>query len=56
MSENNDKKNDNNNYYFPLFTGMGLVFWIIFDQLAIGLCLGVAIGLALDNKKKMNKK
>ena len=47
MSKNNAKKN--NNYYFPLFMGMGLV---ILDQIAIGLCLGVAIGLALDNNKK----
>ena len=44
MSKNNAKKN--NNYYFPLFMGM------ILDQIAIGLCLGVAIGLALDNNKK----
>lgn len=47
---NNAKKN--NNYYFPLFMGMGLVFGVILDQIAIGLCLGVAIGLALDNNKK----
>ena len=32
--------------------GMGLVFGVILDQIAIGLCLGVAIGLALDNNKK----
>ena len=50
MSKNNAKKN--NNYYFPLFMGMGLVFGVILDQIAIGLCLGVAIGLALDNNKK----
>ncbi len=31
--------------------GMGLVFGVILDQIAIGLCLGVAIGLALDNNK-----
>lgn len=48
MSENNDK----NNYYFLLFMGMGLVLGVILNQLAIGLCLGVTIGLALDNKKK----
>ena len=46
MSKNNAKKN--NNYYFPLFMGMGLVFGVILDQ----ICLGVAIGLALDNNKK----
>lgn len=50
MSKDNDKKESG--YYFPLFTGMGLVFGMIFDQLALGLCFGVAIGLALDNKKK----
>ena len=50
MSKNNAKKN--NNYYFPLFMGMGLVFGVILDQIAIGLCLGVAIGLALDNNIK----
>ena len=59
MSKNNAKKNNvgdkdekNYNYYFPLFMGMGLVFGVILDQIAIGLCLGVAIGLALDNNKK----
>lgn len=50
MRENNDKKNYN--YYFPFFMGMGLVFGVIIDKIAIGLCLGVAIGLALDNKNK----
>lgn len=50
MSENNDKKNYN--YYFPIFTGVGIIFGLIFNQLAIGLCLGVAIGIALDYKKK----
>ncbi|WP_187117184.1 hypothetical protein [Clostridium mediterraneense] len=50
MSENNAKKNSS--YYFPLFTGVGLIFGVIFDQIPIGLCLGVAIGLALDYKKK----
>lgn len=58
MSEKNvknnvgDKDEKNYNYYFPLFMGMGLVFGVILDQIAIGLCLGVAIGLALDNNKK----
>jgi len=49
MSDNNNK--NNNNYYFPIFVGIGLVFAILFDQLALGLCFGIAIGLALDNKK-----
>ena len=31
MSKNNAKKN--NNYYFPLFMGMGLVFGVILDQI-----------------------
>ncbi len=50
MSQNNDKKTSN--YYFPLFIEIGLIFGIIINQLATGLCLGVAIGLALDYKKK----
>ena len=54
MSENNDKKN--NNYYLVLFMGMGLTLGIIFDQLAIGLCLGMAIGLSLDNREKKQTK
>ena len=50
MIENNDKKN--NSYYFPLFTGVGIIFGVIFNQIPIGLCLGAAIGLTLDYKKK----
>ena len=50
MSENSDKKN--NSYYFPLFTGVGIIFGVIFNQIPIGLCLGGAIGLTLDYKKK----
>ncbi|EES49946.1 hypothetical protein NE172_01365 [Clostridium botulinum] len=50
MSENNAEKK--NKYYFPIFSGVGIVFGVIFNQIPIGLCLGVAIGLALDYKKK----
>ena len=50
MSKNNAK--ENNNYYFPLFMGMGLVFGVVLNQIAIGLCLGVVVGLILDYKKK----
>lgn len=32
--------------------GMGLVFGVILNQIAIGLCLGVGGGLILDYKKK----
>ena len=58
MSENNvkinvgDKDENNYNYYFPLFTGIGLVFGVVLNQIAIGLCLGVVVGLILDYKKK----
>jgi hypothetical protein len=31
--------------------GIGLVFGTLLDQLSLGLCFGIAIGLALDNKK-----
>ena len=51
MNDNNNK--NNNNYYFPIFVGIGLVLGILFDQLALGLCFGIAIGLALDNKKEL---
>ena len=50
MSESNEKKNTS--YYFPIFTGVGIIFGVIFNQISLGLCLGVAIGLALDYKKK----
>lgn len=50
MKENSAGKNIN--YYFPIFTGIGLVFGVMFDQIGIGLCIGVAIGLALDYEKK----
>ena len=39
-------------YYFPIFIGIGLIFGVVLNQIAIGLCLGVAIGLRLDSKKK----
>lgn len=58
MSENSvknnvgDKDEKNYNYYFPLFTGIGLVFGAVLNQIAIGLCLGVVVGLILDYKKK----
>ena len=32
--------------------GMGLVFGVVLNQIAIGLCLGVVVGLILDYKKK----
>ena len=58
MSEDNvknnvgDKDEKSYNYYFPLFTGMGLAFGEALNQIAIGLCLGVVVGLILDYKKK----
>ena len=54
MSENNvknnvgDKDEKNYNYYFPLFTGIGLVFGAVLNQIAIGLCLDVVVGLILE--------
>lgn len=43
---------DKDNNYLALCMGVGVTFGIIFDQLAIALSLGVALGLALDNRKK----
>ena len=28
-------------YYFPIFIGIGLIFGVVLNQIAIGLCLGV---------------
>lgn len=50
MDENKGKKKYD--YYFPICIGLGLTFGMIFDQLAVGLCFGVALGLTLDSKKK----
>ncbi|MFQ7342239.1 MAG: hypothetical protein ACLROA_09895 [Turicibacter sp.] len=52
--ENNvgDKDKKNYNYYFPLFMGLGLIFGVVLNQIAIGLCLGVVVGLTVDYKKK----
>ncbi len=50
MSENKSGKQDK--YYFPLVMGIGLIFGVILNQIAIGLCLGVVVGLALDYKKE----
>ncbi|MGL4372738.1 MAG: hypothetical protein ACRCS6_03080 [Turicibacter sp.] len=52
--ENNSDDNDlkDYNYYFPLFMGVGLIFGVVLNQIAIGLCLGVVCGLTLDYKKK----
>lgn len=52
MSENNDK--NKKDYYFPFCMGIGLLFGVVLNQIAIGLCLGVVIGLILDGNK--NKK
>ena len=50
MSENNDKKD--NSYYLPIFIALGLGIGVAFNQIPIGLCLGVAIGIVLDDEKK----
>lgn len=50
LSGKEEKRGDN--YYLTLFIGMGLCFGIIFDQLAIGISLGCAIGILLDRRKK----
>ena len=50
MGENKVKKKGN--YYFTLCLGLGLMYGIIFDSLAMGLSLGVVFGGVLANKKK----
>ena len=46
MSRN--KENDN----FVIFMCLGLIFGVILDQVALGLCIGVAIGLGIDSDKR----
>lgn len=49
----NEKNNKNEmGYYIALCTGMGVAFGVIFNHLSIGICLGVSLGLILDNNKK----
>ncbi|MEF9952841.1 MAG: hypothetical protein RR840_07705 [Clostridium sp.] len=48
---NKKYKNEVYNFYFPIFTGVGLLFGVIFDQISIGICLGVALGLICDSNK-----
>lgn len=54
---NNSKENNNDySYYFPIFMGIGLIFGTLLNQIPIGLCLGVTIGIILDYEKgKKNK-
>lgn len=49
MNESKKKKKTN---YVLLCMALGLIFGIIDNKLAIGLYLGLTIGLALDNIKE----
>ena len=62
------KKNNNTNklpemMFMPAFlcigSGIGMVFGLIFSNIALGMCLGAGIGLSIgaiiDNSIKANK-
>ncbi|MGL5541426.1 MAG: hypothetical protein ACRDBX_07335 [Erysipelotrichaceae bacterium] len=50
MSSHNEKKKPH--VYFPICIGVGLALGAALNQIPIGLLLGVAIGLMLDQQKK----
>ena len=52
VKESGKVKENISSYYFPIFMGVGLIFGVVLNQIAIGLCLGVVIGLSLDSKRK----
>lgn len=48
------KDNDKLAYYLPIMISLGVVFGICFDNIGIGICLGVGAAgiLSLFNTKK----
>lgn len=40
-------------YYLPISIGLGVVFGICFDNIGIGICLGVGAALSLFPIKKI---
>lgn len=49
------KDNDKLAYYLPIMISLGVVFGICFDNIGIGICLGVGAAgiLSLFNTKKI---
>ena len=43
---------NNKTYYLPIFIALGAGVGVAFDNLSVGICIGIAIGVVLDNKKK----
>ncbi|WP_295091351.1 hypothetical protein [uncultured Catenibacterium sp.] len=48
------KDNDKFEYYLPIGIGVGLIFGVCFDNIGIGICLGVGVAgiLSLFPAKK----
>lgn len=44
---------DNNNHYFSIFLMLGTCLGLLFDNLPLFMCIGLALDLVLD--KKINK-
>ena len=45
---------EDDKYYFTMCAGLGIVFGIIFNKLAIGICLGALVGFIMDKYKGNN--
>ncbi|MDA1476950.1 hypothetical protein [Bacillus changyiensis] len=39
-------------YYFSIFTGLGVAFGMIFDQLMWGLIIGPLLGMLVESNDK----
>lgn len=50
------KDNDKLAYYLPIGISLGVVFGICFDNIGIGVCLGVSAALSLFPIKKILRK
>ncbi|WP_169738597.1 hypothetical protein [Desulfofalx alkaliphila] len=53
MGEKNDgSEKENKASYLAIGSGLGIVFGVAFDNIPLGLILGIVIGLAMDCKNR----
>ena len=45
-----DKKNKT--YYLPIYIALGAGVGAVFDQIPIGICMGMALGVVFSSKKE----
>ena len=43
---------DNKNHYFPVFLMLGTCLGLLFDNLPLFMCIGLALGLVLGKNQK----